>query len=146
MSELQRCRNRLTDLHNRISDLERGQAVSALRVSDTAVSNAGTRPATLASAPPVAIPNQSSVSQPVSQPATIAVSAGSFSSQYVAASSGPSSSNPAAASAGASLNSIRTQAEVKHQRVFGYMPRSDTQVGTCRRKASGRGQQPPAKR
>lgn len=137
MSELQRCRNMLTDLHNRISELERGQAVSAPRVSDTAVSNAGTRPATLASAPSVTIPNQSSVSQPLRQPATTAVSV---------ASTGPSSSNPAAASAGPSLSSIRTQAKVEHQRVFGYMPRSDTQLGACRRKASGRGQQPTAKK
>ena len=137
MSDLQRCRNMLTDLHNRISELGRGQ-VSAHRGSDTAPSNAGARLATLASAASVAISNQSAVSQP----ATIAVSAGPFSSQYAAASSRPSPSNPAAAS----LCSIRTQAEVEHQRVFGYMPRSDTQGGTCRRKASGRGQQPPAKK
>ena len=145
MSELQRCRNILTDLHNRISELERGQ-ISARRGSDTTASNAGMRPATLASAASVAISNQSSVSQSVSQPATTAVSGGPFSSQYVAASTRPSSGNPAAASAGPSLCSIRTQAEVEHQRVFGYMPRSDTQGGTCRRKASSRGQQPPAKK
>ena len=141
MSDVQRCRNMLTDLHNRISELERGQ-VSAHRGSDTAPSNAGARPATLASAASVAISNQSAVSQP----ATIAVSAGPFSSQYAAASTRPSPSNPAAASAAPSLCSIRTQAEVEHQRVFGYMPRSDTQGGTCRRKASGRGQQPHAKK
>ena len=126
----------LTDLHNRISELERGQAVSALRVSDTAVSHAGTSPS-------VVIHNQSSVSQSVSQPATTTVSVGSqFSSQATVA----ASSNPAAASVGPSLTSIRTQAEVEHQRVFGYMPRSDTQVGTFRRKASSRGQQPTAKK
>ena len=60
----------ITDLHNRISELERGQAVSALRVSDTANSHAGT-------APSVVIHNQSSVSQSVSQPATTTVSVGS---------------------------------------------------------------------
>ena len=86
MSELQRCRNILTDLHNRISKLERGQ-VSALRASDSAASNAGTRPATLASAASVDFSYQSSVSQPS---ATTAVSAGPLSNQYAATSTRPS--------------------------------------------------------
>ena len=127
----------LTNLESGISELETGQADQALSVSDTAVSNAGTRPATLVSAPSAAIPNQCSASQPASQPATTAVSV---------LPAGPSSSNPAAASAGPLLTSIRIQAEVEHQHVFGYMPRRNTQVGTCRRKASSRGQQPPAKK
>ncbi|PFX25076.1 hypothetical protein AWC38_SpisGene10297 [Stylophora pistillata] len=124
-----------------ISELERRQ-FSALKSSDRAASNAGMRPATLASAASVAISNQSSVRQP----ATTAVSVGPLSNQYAEASSRPPSRNPAVASAGPSLCSTRTQVELEHQRVFGYMPRSDTQGGTSRRKASGRGQQPPAKK
>jgi len=85
MSELQRCRNILTDLHNRILELERGQ-VSASGASATAALN-GTRSTTLASAAgSVAISNQSSVSQLVSHPATTVVSAGTLSNQYTAAS------------------------------------------------------------
>ena len=42
--------------------------------------------------------------------------------------------------------SIRTQAELQHHYVFSYMPRSDTQRGNCRRKASSRGQQQAAKK
>lgn len=137
MSELQRCRELLTDLHNWVAQLERGQATAptALRPLDTA-SHAGTRQATTASA-------ASYINQPLRQSATTAVSSAPSPSQHMAASNRPFVTAGAAALGG---TPTRAQAELEHQRVFGYMPRSVTQGATSRRKGSGRGQQPSAKK
>ena len=134
MSELQRCRQLLTDLHNRVTQLERGQSTTptALRPLDTAI-HAGTRQATTPSA-------ASFINQTLSQSATTAVSSVPSPSQHMTASSRPFVGVTAGAAA-LGGTPTRTQAELEHQRVFGYMPRSVTQGATSRRKASGRGQQ-----
>ena len=136
MSELQRCRELLTDLHTRVTQLERGQATAptALRPLDT-TSHAGTRQATTASF----------INQPLSQSATTAVSSVPSPNQHMTASNRPFVGVTAGAAA-LGGTPTRTQAELEHQRVFGYMPRSVTQGATSRRKASGRGQQPSAKK
>ena len=107
MSDLHRCREMLSDLHHRISQLERGQVDSHT-----------------ASAAASAVPRSS-------QPA-------------VAASTWPSLSHclapPSSQPAGPSV--IRPLATTEHQQVFGYMPRSNG----GRRKASGSGRQPTAKK
>lgn len=137
MSELQRCSELLADLHNRVAQLERGQATAptALRPLDT-TSHAGTSwQATTASF----------INQPLSQSSTTAVSSVPSPSQHMTASNRPFVGVTAGAAA-LGGTPTRTQAELEHQRVFGYMPRSVTQGATSRRKASGRGQQPSAKK
>lgn len=137
MSELQRCSELLADLHNRVAQLERGQATAptALRPLDT-TSHAGTSwQATTASF----------INQPLSQSSTTAVSSVPSPSQHMTASNRPFVGVTAGAAA-LGGTPTRTQAELEHQRVFGYMPRSVTQGATSRRNASGRGQQPSAKK
>lgn len=108
MSELQRCSELLTDLHNRVAQLERGQATgpTALRPLDT-TSHAGTRQATTASF----------ITQPLSQSATTAVSSVPSQSQHMTASNRPFVGVTAGAAA-LGGTPTRTQAELEHQRVW----------------------------
>ena len=103
MSELQRCRELLTDLHSRVAQLERGQATAptALRPLDTA-SHERTRRATTASA-------ASYINQPLSQSATTAVSSVPSPSQHMTASNRPFVTAVAAV---LGMTPTRTQADV----------------------------------
>lgn len=116
---------------------EQATAPTALRPLDTA-SHAGTRQTATASA-------ASFINQPLSQSATTTVSSVPSPSQHMTASNRPFVRVTAEAAA-LGGTPTRTQAELEHQRVFGYMPRGVTQGATSRRKASGRGQQPSAKK
>ncbi|KAJ7337886.1 hypothetical protein OS493_008044 [Desmophyllum pertusum] len=111
------CQIYIDELHNRISQLEGGQAVS--HPASAAVS-AG--PVAASTRPPLSHPAAASVAPPSSQPA-------------LAASNWPSV-------AAGSSRSIRPLATTEHQQVFGYMPRSDR----GRSRACGSGRQPPAKK
>lgn len=114
---LESCQIYIDELHNRISQLEGGQAVS--HPASAAVSPG---PVAASTRPPLSHPAAASVAPPSSQPA-------------LAASNWPSV-------AAGSSRSIRPLATTEHQQVFGYMPRSDR----GRSRACGSGRQPPAKK